>query len=140
MRPASIQWFERLYLGSLVLGLVNLLVHYGRLRDVMGGVAGSMGFLFVSFVVGIAISLMFWYLVARRASNIAKWFLIVLVVIGLIGLPGSFAMSGTLGMTYIALGALATVIQAVSAGLLFTAESRRWFANKGVPASPDVFE
>lgn len=140
MRPASIQWFERLYLGSLVIGIVNLLIHYGTLRDVMGGVAGSMGFLFISFGVGIAISLMFWYLVARRASNLAKWFLIVLVGIGLIGLPGSFAMADTLGTSYIALGALATAIQAVAAGLLFTAESRRWFANKGAPPSPDVFQ
>ena len=140
MRPASIQWFERLYLGSLGLGLVNLLVHYSSLKVALGSTGGQMGFVFLSFLVGIAISLMFWYLVARRASNLAKWFLVALVVIGLIGLPGSLRMTDMLGTTYIAIGALATLIQAAATGLLFTAESRRWFAAKGAPPSPDVFE
>lgn len=140
MRPASIQWFERLYLGSLVIGLANLLFHYGKLSSMMGSLGGSVGFVFVSFFAGLAISLAFWYLVARRASNLAKWFLVALVALGLLGLPGSFSMTGTLGTPYIALGALATLVQAVSVGLLFTPEARRWFADKGAPTSPDVFE
>lgn len=140
MRPASIQWFERIYFATLAIGLINLLVHYNALKLTLGNTGGQMGFVFVSFLVGIAISLMFWYLVARRASNIAKWFLVVLVVIGVIGLPGSFAMAGTLGTTYVAIGALATLLQAIATGLLFTPESRRWFASKGAPAGPETFE
>lgn len=140
MRPASIQWFERIYFATLAIGLINLLVHYGTLRDVMGNNGGTMGLVMVSFLAGIAISLLFWYLVARRASNIAKWFLVVLVVIGLVGLPGGFAMTGTLGVAYVAIGALSTLLQAVATGLLFTPESRRWFASKGAPAGPETFE
>lgn len=140
MRPASIQWFERIYFATLAIGLVNLLVHFGKLREVMGNTGGTIGIMLTSFAVGIGISLLFWYLVARRASNIAKWFLVVLVVIGLLGLPGGFAMTGTLGVTYVAIGALSTLLQATATGLLFTSESRRWFASKGAPAQPETFE
>lgn len=140
MRPASIQWFERIYLATLVLGLVNLLVHFGKLGEVMGNTGSTMTVVMLSFAIGIAISLAFWYLVARRASNIAKWFLVVLVVLGVLGLPGAYGMISTLGLPYVALGALSTLLQVVAAGLLFTAESRRWFAAKGAPPSPDVFE
>lgn len=140
MRPASIQWFERLYLATLVIGLVNLLAHFGKLSEVMGSNGSTMTVVMLSFAVGIAISLVFWYLIARRASNIAKWFLVALVVLGVIGLPGGFAMTDTLGLPYVAIGALATLLQVVATGLLFTPESRRWFAAKGAPPSPDVFE
>ena len=46
----------------------------------------------------------------------------------------------TLGVPYVAIGALSTVLQVIATALLFTAESRRWFAAKGTPPSPDVFE
>lgn len=140
MRPASIQWFERIYLATLVIGLGNLLIHFGTLSTVMGNVGSTMTVVMLSFAAGIAISLLFWYLVARRASNIAKWFLVALVVIGLIGLPSGFTMTETLGVPYVAIGALSTVLQVIATALLFTAESRRWFAAKGTPPSPDVFE
>lgn len=140
MRPASIQWFERIYLATLVIGLGNLLIHFGTLSTVMGNVGSTMTVAMLSFAAGIAISLLFWYLVARRASNIAKWFLVALVVIGLIGLPSGFTMTETLGVPYVAIGALSTVLQVIATALLFTAESRRWFAAKGTPPSPDVFE
>ncbi|MES2303082.1 MAG: hypothetical protein V4521_13580 [Pseudomonadota bacterium] len=140
MRPASIQWFERLYLATLVIGLFNLLVHYDTLSKVMGNNGSTMNVVMLSFAVGIVISLLFWYLIARRASNIAKWFLVALVVIGLIGMPSGFAMTGTLGLPYVAIGALSTLLQVIATGLLFTPESRRWFAAKGTPPSPDVFE
>lgn len=140
MRPASIQWFERIYFATLAIGAVNLLVHYRTLGAVMGNAGGTMAIVFTSFFAGIAISLMFWYLVARRASTIAKWFLVVLVIIGLVGLPGGFNMTDTLGITYVALGALSTLLQAAATALLFTSESRRWFADKGAPARPETFE
>ncbi|CAH0498338.1 hypothetical protein [Novosphingobium sp. CECT 9465] len=140
MRPASIQWFERIYFATLAIGLINLLIHYGTLSEVLGGSGQTMGIVLISFLAGIAISLVFWYLVARRASTIAKWFLVVLVVIGLIGLPGGFAMTETLGIAYVGIGALSTLLQAIATGLLFTPESRRWFASKGAPAGPETFE
>lgn len=140
MRPASIQWFERIYFATLAIGLINLLIHYSTLSEVLGGSGQTMGIVLISFLAGIAISLVFWYLVARRASTIAKWFLVVLVVIGLIGLPGGFAMTETLGIAYVGIGALSTLLQAIATGLLFTPESRRWFASKGAPAGPETFE
>lgn len=140
MRPSSILWFERIYLGTLVIGLANLTIHYGTLRTIIGGAGATMSFVFVSFLVGVAISLAFWYLVARRASNIAKWFLVGLTAIGLIGLPGGFEMTGQLGFAYVGIGAFSTILQTVAVGLLFTTESRRWFADKGISAGPDVFE
>src|SRR5687768_17281311 len=95
MRPPSIAMFERLYLASLAVSGISLVIGFdGMLAEFaqqpgMVGIGLGSGFLASLMAIGFAISLLLWWLIARKASNVAKWILIVLTAFGLISLPGT---------------------------------------------------
>ncbi len=133
MRPESIIMFERLYLGALVVGLVNAVINWSSTQAYMANdpaVAASglgSGFLISTMLIGFAIPLLLWYFIAKRGSNIAKWVLVVLFVLGLISMLFSFgamlAMNGTIGLV----GALlTTVLQAAAVYMLFKPDAVAW--------------
>ena len=73
MRPRSIILFERLYLGSFVLGVVNAIQLWNaRLASLRAqGVADSWP-LAAMTLLGWVISLALLYIVARKGSSVAK--------------------------------------------------------------------
>ena len=97
MRPPSIVIFERLFLASLVLSVIGFIVSYGAMTEDVErepalqqlGVGG--GFVIGTFMVSVAIYLLLWFFIARKASNIAKWILVVLTGIGVVLSLISFA-------------------------------------------------
>ncbi|TKD50718.1 hypothetical protein [Sphingomonas baiyangensis] len=80
-------------------------------------------------ILSVGVSLLLWYLVARRGSNIARWVLTALVVIGVVlgvlsGLSGSYP-TGLLG----ALGALNSALQVLAIWCLFRPDAAAWFGS-----------
>ena len=144
MRPASITMFDRLYVASLVLGLINFGLAYDSTLAQMeadpsvaaAGMAGP-GVLWGVFGFGMAISLLLWFFVSRKASNGARWVLVVLTVIGLIGLPFSIAelppvqLIGTL---------VVTGVQVAAVYFLFRPDAKAWFEHGPRGMDPNVFE
>ncbi len=133
MRPESIIKFERLYLGALVVGVVNAVLSWSSTQAYMANdpaLAASglgSGFLISTIVIGFAIPLLLWYFIAKRGSNIAKWILVVLFGLGLISMVLSFstmmAMNGTIGV----IGALlTTALQAGAVYMLFQPDAAEW--------------
>ena len=103
MRPESIVNFERFYLGALGVGLVNTALSWGATQEMLASdpALGAAGFgtgFFVSVLgLGLIIPLLLWYFIARRGSNIAKWILTVLFVIGqVVSLYDSVALADAL--------------------------------------------
>src|ERR1700712_3462821 len=81
MRPKSIVIFELCYLGSIVLGAVNVAMTW---KDVNGTVEAAQTramlgdwFMPLAMVFGVTISLLLWYFTARSASLVAKWVVVV---------------------------------------------------------------
>jgi hypothetical protein len=143
MRPTSIIQFERFYLGALVVGLINNVLNWSQATAALNdpnvqAVGMGTGFLVGTMVVGIVIQLLLWYFTAKRGSNIAKWILVVLFGLGLIGLlislPGLFAI-GTIGAV---LSLLAVALQAYAVFMLFKPDAVAWLEGKG-PTNPDIF-
>lgn len=143
MRPQSIVNFERLYLGALALGIVNTILSW---NDTMAQVkqqpnAEILGPDFVYIVTGLSIliPLILWYFIARKASVVAKW---ILVVLFLLGLAGTFMMisGGTYpkGLSGI-LGGVTTLLQAGAIWMLFKPDAKAWFADGRGGLDPDVF-
>ena len=94
MRPRSIVMFERLFLTSLVLSVVVFVMSYEtsiaqleRMPEVTQLGIGS-GVWTGAFLFGLALYLLLWFLIARKASKVAKWILIVFIALGLIALAG----------------------------------------------------
>ncbi|WP_315760404.1 hypothetical protein [Sphingomonas sp. Y38-1Y] len=139
MRPPSIIWFERLFLAALLIGLVNSTLVYGQLGAAGGAQPLGAGVLIFSIGIGLVINVALWYFVARRASNAARWILVVLFVLGLASLLFSVAMGtfppGAAG----ALGALGWVLQTASIVMLFRRDAAAWFRGSRVDDLDETF-
>ena len=84
--------------------------------------------------------LLLWYFTARRASVIAKWVVVVLFglsVIGLLGTLISYQVAGALS-TFLSLGTFA--LTGGSVWLLFRPDAQRWFAGEDAQADSTPFE
>ncbi len=144
MRPESIVNFERFYVAGIVVGLINTVVSWNDMQAEVasdaavahmgtGVLVATVGFTFL-------IQLLFWYLIARRASNIAKWIMIVLFVVGLLFiipmLFGSIPVSGgTIGLLF----TLAiTALQGYAIYFLFKPDAVAWLKGEG-PVDPNAF-
>lgn len=141
MRPESIKKFDMLYLGAVVLGLVNFVLSYGAMKAQMDaelartGVEMGSGVLIASVIFGIVISLALWFLISRLRIEVVKWVLVLFFLWGLIGMPALFADG--FGPTDII--ALATfVMQAAAIYFLFRPDAKAWFAEKREAAATEV--
>lgn len=144
MRPRSIVLFDWLYLGSLLGSLLSAPLSYSKLGEMsdsdpaLAAMAGSIGtFFFVSMGIALGISLLLWFFVSRKASNIAKWILVAFTAIGVVGLVPSL-QEPMFGGTQLAITIVLTLLQVVAAALLFRPDAREWFEGKP-PVDPDVF-
>lgn len=131
VRPQSIVNFERCYLGSVAIGIVNNVLNWRTTEDAIN-VAGATGlpdwFVPVTVIVGIGINLLLWYFIARRGSNVAKWILTVFFIFGVFALlfslvRGSFP-EGLVGV----LGIVGFVLQAIAIWMMLRPDAKRWFA------------
>jgi hypothetical protein len=143
MRPQSIVMFERLFLLSLALSAVSFLVNYDAMVAALQSEAAlrdlglGSGFALGLFAFGLAVYLLLWFFIARKASNIAKWVYVVLLALSIPSLVSSlstfsFSMGGLLGIAVYALEVAAAVF-------LFRADAIAWL--KGQPsAGPATFD
>ena len=139
MKPQSIRMFDYFYLGALALGVVNFFLSIGDTRAQLAAdpsTAGlGEGFLYGSIAFSVLISLLLWYFVSRRASNVAKWILVVFFVIGVLFIPSSLATLSTVPML---LTLVTTALQAVAVFYLFRADAKAYL--KGETVDPTTFD
>ncbi len=133
MRPNSIILFERLYLASLAIGLVNIVSSFDRTvaqfqaNPAVAQLGWGGGTVMALSAFGIGISLLLWYFIARSPSAIAKWILVIFTALGLLGLPGQLASSGGMAL---ALLVLVNLLQLAAVVMLFRADTKPWFAGE----------
>lgn len=138
MRPNSILAFERLFLGSIALSVLNFVMGYEALVEtvdrhptlVAAGI-GS-GAAVALFALGVAIYLLLWFLVARKAANWAKWVLVALLALSLLSLASSPGDAFALNLTAL-LGLVVYALQLAAAVFLFRADAIAWL--KDTPPS-----
>jgi hypothetical protein len=133
IRPQSIVWFERCFLGAIGIGLMNSALSLSKIQEAVAATPGAGalpgGFLIGTMVVGIVINLLLWYFAARRGSNVAKWIIIVFFVLGLLSVSRTF-VSGVAPPTMNVLAYVALALQAAGVYLLFRPDAKAWFAGR----------
>jgi hypothetical protein len=136
MRPESIQWFERVYIVRIVVGIALSLYSFYWMSHAFGAYpmpAYGLKYIAIGSVVMVTlINLLLLYFIARRASVVAKWIFVVATLIGLVSvvhtviapnfLPALLKMGPLFGV-----GLDFTMIM-----LLFQPDSRDWFEGGGV--------
>lgn len=134
MRPASITRFERLYFAALAVSLINTALHYkASLARVQAGSAIDLnaGFVLAVLALSIAVSLLLWFLIARKARNGAKWTLVVLAGFSLFSFIPSMREALALGPLALALNIVYFALYLSAVGYLFGRDAAAWFANRG---------
>lgn len=143
-RPQSIIWFERFYLGAFALGIASSALGWSSLQEQMGAIPNSQSLppwfmpvvLIASLTFGLVISLLLWHLVARRGSTVAKVFIVIFFVLGLLGLPSTvMGVSSGLISPLMAIGNIITLaLNAAAVWMLFRPDTKPWFDKK----TPDL--
>lgn len=119
MRPRLIILFERLFLSAILIEVVRLLLVWPELAQASdAAVAGR--------IAAVLISLLLLFLTSRRASRIAGLILAAMFAIGL-PIVAELRWEGLSTLTLV----LQILLQTVALALLFTPESRNWFAARG---------
>lgn len=144
MRPASITMFDRLFLGAIALGLVNSAIAYNSTMEQLEadpavaelGLA-TPGFYIGSAAVGYAISLLLWFLISRKANNVARWILTVLTVIGALMVPLTIS---ELDLIASIVTVIATILQVAAIWMLFRPDAKLWFEHGPGGMDPATFE
>jgi hypothetical protein len=126
MRPSSIVYFERLYLFSLVIGLMMAVFSWDLSVETARAEGFGPGFLVFVQTFSFLIPLILTLLVSRRASVVAKWILVVIFLGGL-GIMAATAKLSFAGGVLLLVQIVQILMQAIAIALLFTEESRRWF-------------
>jgi len=135
-RPPSIITFERCYLGAVALGLANNALNWTNLQEQMAATPNSQllpdWFLPATIGLGLVITLLLWYFVARRASVVAKWILVAFFAIGLVGVPGiiSGISTGLISPLLAVTGLITFTLNAIAVWMLFRPDAKLWFAGQ----------
>lgn len=142
MRPQSIVMFERLFLASLAISVLGFILNYREMTEVLARDPGMQqvglgsGFIVGTAVVGYALYLLLWYLIARRASKVAKWILVVFVAISVLStLP---SLTGPWNST-IVFAVVIAALEIAAVALLFQADATAWLDGKATP-DPTTFD
>lgn len=133
MRPPSIIDFERAYLASLALGMVNTAINWQGIKQslenpALKDVGLGLGFMIGVLVFSMALSLLLWFFIARRPSTVAKWIYLVLAAFSIVSIVSSLT---TLPFgTEVMLNVVAQLLQLYAAWLLFKPDAKAWFAGQ----------
>ena len=128
MRPDSIIWFERLFLATLLIGLVHSAATWNESVAI-----ASPAFVLAVQAFSIAVVLTLTLLVSRKRSNVAKWINVALFAVGLVGIVHLVATEKLLGSMLVTIAQ--TLMQGAGIALLFTASARAWLGRKDAPAT-----
>jgi hypothetical protein len=136
-RPQSIVWFDRFYLASLLLSIVNSALEWSRTESNLAQSPGSemLPSWFMASIIGfsLAVSLLLWFLISRRASKVAKWINIVLFGFGLLTIPAIITTASTGATSPLSAAAtlVAFLLSALAIWMLFRPDAKAWFAGRG---------
>lgn len=167
MRPRSIILFERLYLVSLLILLVQQIGGYfvaqqmiaampvdsemPEMRGLFSGiVAGSIVF---AVAMAVGIPLLLAWLAARKRIEVAKWLLLAVSILSVLQWSGGLVVLlvvplsmfdeiggiTTLQLLMVALDGLSEAIGIFALWYLFRPDATAWFRSAAPPASADVF-
>jgi hypothetical protein len=128
VRPASIVWFERLYLASVLVSAGNAAMQWETTTAQASSPAFVIGLQATIFAILLALTL----LVSRKGNNVAKWVIVAFFAFRLV----SFAyvlMVPAMMLGPLVLTVLHTLLQTMAVALLFTPSARAWLGRKDSP-------
>jgi hypothetical protein len=129
--------FGWLVFASVALNVFGL-VHYSEEFRAMAVAqhTAAAGWL-VSIVIAIGSNGFFWWRIARRAGNVARWVYVMLVLVSLLQFGTVMEYTRTLGWPYAAMMGGCAVFGLAAIALLFRRDVSRWLRSAGKEGETD---
>jgi hypothetical protein len=130
-RPKSIRLFELFYLGSVLVEAVNTAMTWAatdanpqtiQVKQMLGPWFPALLTVFT-----FTLWLLLWYFAARTRSNIARWVIAILYVLGLIGFVFSLTVSGPQLALPLGLSVVSLILTTLAVICLFRRDASAWF-------------
>jgi hypothetical protein len=141
MKPESIRRFDLFFLASLAVLVVGFVISFDatvasmQAQTAAQGLQVGAGFTIGVFAAVLVVDLLLWFLVSRKGVAIAKWLLVLLLVVDFFGLP-SLVTGGLDTAKILSLARIA--LEAVAIAFLFTAGAKPWFARRAAQDPGDL--
>ena len=131
MRPKSIVQFERVYIATIVLGLLNTVLSWNATADQLAAVDPMMrqlgpGVIATGTAISLLVNLVLLYFIARRGSRIAKWIMVVLTVAGILAALPAFMVAPMPPLIVVITFAM-IALSLFAVYLLFRPDAQAWF-------------
>jgi hypothetical protein len=143
MQPRSIALFSRFFLPSIALTAILSALNFPALKAALvrqdpGAASLGDGVMILAVAAALAALVVLWFLIAQRASNIAKWLLVALTLVSLaLQPPRVLAILASLDPVAL-LGLLAALGQLIAIAFLFRADARAWLSREQSPDLADI--
>lgn len=138
LRPQSIIRFEQFYLASTALTILLQLLNFAGLIGPDALKETNSELVLVLVAISYALAFVIWFLIARRASNIAKWFFVVITLLGLIGTVPMLAALLSTDVAYALCFAVVTVLNLIALAFLFRRDAAQWLRSRGQVGVIDI--
>lgn len=133
-------WFERLYVASTIAGLMNLLISYGELRQYAVSRGTAAAGPAIALLITVTTGVLFWFFIARRGSNAAKWILVILTALNLLDAAETARFMRALSPIYSVTLVTSVALLFASLTMLFRTDAVEWLrSDKRPPVDPGVF-
>ncbi|KPF92501.1 hypothetical protein IP81_06410 [Novosphingobium sp. AAP83] len=122
-RPDTIRWFEYALIASQLIRIVTIVLHL----DAMAKAAGlSPQTILISSFTNAAVLIGLGLVVSRARVGFARWFVLVLVALDMIGLGGISTVASLLGVPFAAFSTLAVLLVTAAGVMMFLPASNAW--------------
>jgi hypothetical protein len=130
-RPKSIRLFELFYLGSVLVEAVNTAMTWAatdanpqtiQVKQMLGPWFPALLTVFT-----FTLWLLLWYFAARTRSNVARWAIAILYVLGLVGFVFSLTAGGPQSVIPLGLSVVSLVLTTLAVICLFRRDASAWF-------------
>ncbi len=136
-RPNTIRWFEYTLFASQLIRIVIVVLHL----DAMARITGlSPQTILISPFTNAAVLIGLGLVVSRAKIGFARWFLLVLMALDVIGLAGIPTVAAMIGVPFAAFSTLAVLLVAVAGILMFLPTSNEWLKRDKVMADEPSFK
>jgi len=122
-RPNTLRWFEYALIASQLIRIATISLYL----DVMARITGlAPQTILISPFVNAAVLIGLGLVVSRGGVGFARWFLIVLIALDVVGLAGIPSVAAMIGVTFAAFSTVAILLLMAAAILMFLPVSNDW--------------
>ena len=138
-RPPSIVTFERCYLATIIIGVINNVINWQRLQampQVQRAVAGIGDWYILSLTaLTVIVPLALLYFAGRRRSVVAKWIITIFFALALILILFAVLLGRIAPGIGGVLSVAGFVFQAIAVYMLFRPDALAWFGEMQEPSA-----